>query len=98
MKILITNIQFFLKELNNYLNYLEGLNIFSKTLHKLPVSTFPNFENVNISQDFRVKYEILGEVIYQIKEKIIDILNKNIEKNQNILCEYVNKENKYKLC
>ena len=92
-----TFVNIFLKELNNYLNYLEGLNIFSKTLHKLPVSTFPNFENVNISQDFRVKYEILGEVIYQIKEKIIDILNKNIEKNQNILCEYVNKENKYKL-
>ena len=92
-----TFVNIFLKELNNYLNYLEGLNIFSKTLHKLPVNTFPNFENVNISQDFRVKYEILGEVIYQIKEKIIDILNKNIEKNQNILCEYVNKENKYKL-
>ena len=92
-----TFVNIFLKELNNYLNYLEGLNIFSKTLHKLPVCTFPNFENVNISQDFRVKYEILGEVIYQIKEKIIDILNKNIEKNQNILCDYLNKENKYKL-
>ncbi len=90
-------INIFITELNNYLNYLEGLNIYSKTLHKLPVSTFPSFENININQDFRGKYEIMGNVIHLIKEKIIDILNKNIEKNQNILIDYINKENNYKL-
>ena len=90
-------INIFINELNNYLNYLEGLNIFSKTLHKLPMGTFPIFENINISDDFRVKYEIFVKVIQQIKEKIIDILNKNIEKNQNILVDYINKENNYKL-
>ena len=90
-------INIFINELNNYLNYLEGLNVFSKTLHKLPVGTIPNFENININNEFRIKYEMFGKVIYQIKEKIIDILNKNIEKNQNLLVDYINKENKYKL-
>ena len=95
-KDLDTFINIFIKELNNYLNFLEGLNIYSKTLHKLPVGTFPIFENTNISQDFRVKYQIFGSVINQIKEKIIDILNKNIEKNNGILVDYMNNENKYK--
>ena len=90
-------INIFINELNNYLNYLEGLNIYSKTLHKLPPCTFPNFENININQDFRTRYEIMGKVIHQIKDKIIDILNKNIEKNQNILIDYMNKDNNYKL-
>ena len=90
-------INIFINELNNYLNYLEGLNVFSKTLHKLPVGTIPNFENININNEFRIKYEMFGKVIYKIREKIIDILNKNIEKNQNILVDYINKENNYKL-
>ena len=90
-------INIFLNELNNYLNYLEGLNIYSKTLHKLPVSNLPIFENINISSEFRGKYEAMGKVIHLIKEKIIDILNKNIEKNQNLFIDYINKENNYKL-
>ena len=92
-----TFINVFITELNNYLNYLETLNIFNKTLHKLPSDNFPNFENLNINQEFRVKYEILGDIIHKIKQKINDILNKNIEKNQNTLIENENKENKYKL-
>ena len=92
---IFTNI--FITELNNYLNYLEGLNIYSKTLHKLPEGRFPTFETTNISQEFRGKYEIMGNVIHLIKEKIIDILNKNIEKNQNMVIDYINKENNYKL-
>ena len=90
-------INIFINELNNFLNYLEGLNIYSKTLHKLPIGTLPNFENINISQDFNKKYDTFGKVIYLIKEKLINILNKNIEKNQNILIEFTNKENNYKL-
>ena len=90
-------INIFINELNNFLNYLEGLNIYSKTLHKLPIGTLPNFENINISQDFNKKYDTFGKVIYLIKEKLINILNKNIEKNQNILIDFTNKENKYKL-
>ena len=39
----------------------------------------------------------MGNVIHLIKEKIIDILNKNIEKNQNMVIDYINKENNYKL-
>ena len=90
-------INIFINELNNFLNYLEGLNIYSKTLHKLPPGTLPNFENINIDQDFNRKYDIFGKVIYLIKEKIVNILNKNIEKNQNILIDFANKENNYKL-
>ena len=90
-------INIFINELNNYLNYLEGLNIYSKTLYKLPPCTFPNFENININQDFRTRYDVMGKVIHQIKEKITDILNKNIEKNQNLLIDYMNKDNNYKL-
>lgn len=90
-------INIFLTELNNYLNYLEGLNIYSKTLHKLANNSIPNFENANLSQDFRVKYEIMSKTINQIKEKINDILNKNIEKNQNLIIDFINKEHNYKL-
>ena len=90
-------INLFIKDLNNYLNYLETLNIFSKNMHKLPLDNFPNFENLNINQEFRGKYDFLGDVINKIKQKIIDILNKNIEKNQNVLIDYNNKENKFKI-
>ena len=90
-------INLFIKELNNYLNYLETLNIFSKNMYKLPLDNFPNFENLNINQEFRGKYDFLGDVINKIKQKIIDILNKNIEKNQNVLIDYNNKENKFKI-
>ena len=90
-------INLFIKELNNYLNYLETLNIFSKNMYKLPLDNFPNFENLNINQEFRGKYDFLGDVINKIKQKIIDILNKNIEKNQNVLIDYYNKENKFKI-
>ena len=96
-KDLDTFINIFINELNNYLNYLEGLNIYSKTLYKLPPCTFPNFENININQDFRTRYDVMGKVIHQIKDKITDILNKNIEKNQNLLIDYMNKDNNYKL-
>ena len=90
-------INLFIKDLNNYLNYLETLNIFSKNMYKLPLDNFPNFENLNINQEFRGKYDFLGDVINKIKQKIIDILNKNIEKNQNVLIDYNNKENKFKI-
>ena len=90
-------INLFIKDLNNYLNYLETLNIFSKNMYKLPLDNFPNFENLNINQEFRGKYDFLGDVINKIKQKIIDILNKNIEKNQNVLIDYYNKENKFKI-
>ena len=68
----------FSKELNNYLNYLESLNIFSKSLHKMPLSILPNFENINKNDKYITKYENLGKIIIKIEEKIIDILNKNI--------------------
>ena len=85
----------FTKELNNYLNYLEGLNIFSKSLHKMPISIFPNFENLK-NENYRVKYDNLRKIIMKIEEKIIDILNKNIEKNQDVFIDTINKDNNYK--
>ena len=86
----------FSKELNNYLNYLESLNIFSKSLHKMPLSILPNFENINKNDKYITKYENLGKIIIKIEEKIIDILNKNIEKNQDVFIDIINKENNYK--
>ena len=86
----------FSKELNNYLNYLEGLNIYSKSLHKMPISILPNFDNSIINEKNRIKYENLVNVLNKLKEKIIDILNKNIEKNQDIFIDVMNKDNNYK--
>ena len=86
----------FSKELNNYLNYLEGLNIYSKSLHKMPISILPNFDNSKINEKNRIKYENLVNILNKLKEKIIDILNKNIEKNQDIFIDVMNKDNNYK--
>ena len=86
----------FSKELNNYLNYLESLNIFSKSLHKMPLSILPNFENISKNDKYLTKYENLGKIIIKIEEKIIDILNKNIEKNQDVFIDIINKENNFK--
>ena len=86
----------FNKELNNYLNYLEGLNIYSKSLHKMPISILPNFDNSKINEKNRIKYENLVNILSKLKEKIIDILNKNIEKNQDIFIDVMNKDNNYK--
>ena len=86
----------FTKELNNFLNYLEGLNIYSKSLHKLPISIFPSFDSSKINEKNRIKYENLVNVINKVKEKLIDILNKNIEKNQDIFIDAINKDNNYK--
>jgi len=86
----------FTKELNNYLNYLETLNIYSKSLYKMPLSILPNFENIKMNEKHRIKYEYLSNIINKIKEKIIDILNKNIEKNQDVFIDIINKDNNYK--
>ena len=86
----------FTTELNNYLNYLESLNVYSKSLHKLPLAISPSFDNSKINEKNRKKYENLINVINRIKEKIIDILNKNIEKNQDIFIDVINKDNNYK--
>ena len=86
----------FSKELNNYLNYLEGLNIYSKSLYKMPISILPNFDNSKINEKNRIKYENLVNILNKLKEKIIDILNKNIEKNQDIFIDVMNKDNNYK--
>jgi len=86
----------FSKELNNYLNYLESLNIFSKSLHKMPLSILPNFQNISKNDKYLTKYENLGKIIIKIEEKIIDILNKNIEKNQDVFIDIINKENNFK--
>ena len=86
----------FSKELNNYLNYLEGLNIYSKSLHKMPISILPNFDNSKINEKNRIKYENLVNILNKLKEKIIDILNKNIEKNQDMFIDVMNKDNNYK--
>ena len=86
----------FMKELNNYLIYLEGLNIYSKSLYKLPKLNSLNFDSVKISTQYQSKYDNLINVIHKIQEKIIDILNKNIEKNQDIFIDAMNQENIYK--
>ena len=84
------------KELNNFLNFLESLNIYSKSLHKMPSSILPNFQDTKKSDKYTIKYDNLSSIITKIEEKILEILNKNIEKNQDIFIDSISKDNNYK--
>ena len=86
-------IDIFINELNNLLTYLEGLNVYSKNFINIPNSNFPTFENTHIAQNFNLRYDLMAKTINQIREKIIDIINKDIEKNQSMSINYINKDN-----
>ena len=90
-------IDIFINELNNLLTYLEGLNVYSKNFINIPNSNFPTFENTHIAQNFNLRYDLMAKTINQIREKIIDIINKDIEKNQSMSINYINKDNIYNL-
>ena len=66
-------------ELGNFTNYLEGLNMDTKTLMKIPINNFNKLNSNNLNPSFSLKYEVMNKSIDLLKNKVIDILNSNLD-------------------
>lgn len=76
-----TFIRIFLNEIGNLVNYIEMIKINYNNGNIFQISSFENlkfqnFEEIKLDESFLLKYEIMCSSINNIKEKIINLLNK----------------------
>ena len=65
-------------ELGQFTNFLESLNMSTKTLMKMPLSSIKNFESTGMNSTFSLKFEVIMKTIDILKSKTIEIINSNL--------------------
>lgn len=65
-------------ELGQFTNFLESLNLSTKTLMKMPISTIKNFASSDRNSTFSLKFEVILKTIDLLKSKTIEIINSNL--------------------
>ena len=86
----------FTQELGSFLNYLESQNISTKIELKIPISTLPNYSGTSYGKGLEFKFEILFKFIKRIKEKMIEIINNNINSINKLNTDILTLEEKNK--
>ena len=86
----------FTQELGNFLNYLESQNMSTKIELKIPISTLPNYSGTGFGKGLELKFEILFKFINRLKEKMIEIINNNINSINKLNIDILTLEEKNK--
>ena len=83
-------------ELGQFTNFLESLNMSTKTLMKMPLSSIKNFESTGMNSTFSLKFEVIMKTIDLLKSKTIEIINSNLSTINKLNDTIEDEENKNK--